>query len=85
MSFSGWVAKCCRGTHWRQAKASHAVRNRFKAALVEKIPLFEGLSTRELNQIARLVNEFEPPQEHDSQRWANPVAKCLLLLKARRR
>ncbi len=28
---------------------------------MEKIPLFEALSTRELNQIARLVNEFEVP------------------------
>ena len=50
-----------RYTEWRQAKVSHAIRNRFKVALVEKIPLFEGLSTRELNQIARLVNEFEVP------------------------
>ena len=50
-----------RYTQWRQAKSSHAIRHRFKVALVEKIPLFEGLSTRELNQIARLVNEFEVP------------------------
>lgn len=50
-----------RYTQWREAKSSHAIRNRFKVALVEKIPLFEGFSTRELNQIARLVNEFEVP------------------------
>jgi hypothetical protein len=32
----------------RQAKSSQAIRNRFKLALVEKVPLFAGLSGRDL-------------------------------------
>ncbi len=28
---------------WRHTKSSHAIRNRFKVALVEKIPLFAGV------------------------------------------
>lgn len=46
---------------WRAAKASQAIRLRFKAALVEKIPLFAGLSAKEANQIAKLVSEIEVP------------------------
>lgn len=46
---------------WRYAKSSHAIRNRFRVALVEKIPLFAGLSKREVSQIAGLVNEVEAP------------------------
>ena len=45
----------------RQAKSSQAIRNRFKLALVEKIPLFAGLSGRDLQKIARLVAEVETP------------------------
>jgi len=46
---------------WRHTKSSHAIRNRFKVALVEKVSLFAGLSKRELNQIAGLVTEVEAP------------------------
>jgi CRP-like cAMP-binding protein len=46
---------------WREAKASGAIRLRFKVALVEKIPLFDGLSEKEVLQLARLVNEREVP------------------------
>src|SRR5215831_12814640 len=45
----------------RQAKSSQAIRNRFKLALVEKVPLFEGLSGRDLQKIARSVAEVETP------------------------
>jgi CRP/FNR family cyclic AMP-dependent transcriptional regulator len=50
-----------RYTKWRVAKSSHAIRNRFKLALIEKVPLFAGLSAKEMNQIARSVNEIEVP------------------------
>ena len=45
----------------RQAKASRAIRNRFKLALLEKVPLLAGLSGRELQKIARLIAEVEVP------------------------
>ena len=45
----------------RQAKSSQAIRNRFKLALVEKVPLFEGLSGRDLQKIAHSVAEVETP------------------------
>ncbi len=50
-----------RYTEWRGAKTSRAIRARFKVALVEKVPLFAGLSQKELSQIARWVNEVELP------------------------
>lgn len=50
-----------RFSKWRAAKVSGAIRLRFKTALVEKVPLFAGLSEREAQQIARLVNEIELP------------------------
>lgn len=50
-----------RFSKWRAAKVSGAIRLRFKTAMVEKIPLFAGLSERESQQIARLVNEIELP------------------------
>ncbi|HET9000149.1 MAG TPA: cyclic nucleotide-binding domain-containing protein [bacterium] len=46
---------------WRHTKASHAIRTRFKVALIEKVPLFAGLSKREFSQIAGLVDEVEAP------------------------
>lgn len=46
---------------WRAAKASRAISLRFKVALVEKVPLFAGLSQREYSQIAHSVNEIEVP------------------------
>lgn len=48
---------------WRAEKISGAIRLRFKVALVEKIPLFEGLSATEIRQIARLVAEREVPAD----------------------
>lgn len=45
----------------RQAKSSLAIRNRFKLSLVEKVPLFAGLSGRDLQKIAQLVAEVEAP------------------------
>ena len=50
-----------RFSKWRAAKASTAIRLRFKSQLVEKIPLFAGLSAKESQQIARLVNEIAVP------------------------
>ena len=50
-----------RFSKWRAAKVSGAIRLRFKTAMVEKIPLFAGLSERESQQIARTVNEIEIP------------------------
>lgn len=35
-----------------------------KVALLKKVPLFEGLSDRQLQQIARLADELEVPQGH---------------------
>lgn len=46
---------------WRAAKASRAHSRRFKVALVEKVPLFAGLSQKEYGQIAHSVNEIEVP------------------------
>lgn len=46
---------------WRTARTSAAIRLRFKVALLEKIPLFEELSTKETHQIARLVTEIKVP------------------------
>jgi CRP-like cAMP-binding protein len=46
---------------WPHTKSSHAIRNRFKVALVEKVPLFAGWSKRDLNQIAGLVTKMEAP------------------------
>lgn len=50
-----------RFARWRAAKASHAISLRFKIALVEKVPLFAGLSQREHGEIARSVSEIEIP------------------------
>ena len=46
---------------WRGEKRSQAITLRFKVALVEKVPLFGGLSNKEVSQIARLVKEVECP------------------------
>jgi len=46
---------------WRAVRTSAAIRLRFKVALLEKIPLFEELSTKETHQIARLVTEIKVP------------------------
>ena len=46
---------------WRDKNRSRAIRARFKIALVEKVPLFAGLSKRELSQIAQVVKEAEFP------------------------
>jgi CRP-like cAMP-binding protein len=50
-----------RYSKWRAVKVSAAIRLRFKVALLEKIPLFEELSARETQEIARLVTEIEVP------------------------
>jgi len=46
---------------WRAVNVSAAIRLRFKAALLQKIPLFEDLSAKETQQFARLVTEIEVP------------------------
>jgi CRP-like cAMP-binding protein len=46
---------------WRAAKASSAIRLRFVAALVEKVPLFAGLSKTDCHRIAVLLKELELP------------------------
>jgi CRP/FNR family transcriptional regulator, cyclic AMP receptor protein len=50
-----------RYSRWRAVKVSAAIRLRFKLALLERIPLFEELSTKETQQIGRLVTEIEVP------------------------
>jgi len=50
-----------RYSKWRAVRVSEAIRLRFKVALLEKIPLFEELSAKETQQIARLVTEIQVP------------------------
>lgn len=45
----------------RTAKTSGAMRLRVRLPVVKKVSLFEGLSGKELRQIAGLVNELEVP------------------------
>jgi CRP-like cAMP-binding protein len=47
---------------WRTEKTSRTIRLRFKIHLVEKVPLFAGLSQKEYSLIARSVHEVEFPE-----------------------